>query len=140
MTSGRTGGRVGTTYRWVWSPNSARAGLGECAAGDFEGFWAGGEAFVDRSEVLQAPDARNEDLGRRMDDAASDCLTAFSFARPDPLTLASALGMLTTKIKFMVAVRNYLENCVTDALQFGSLEEQAKAYDDLMDVIYKYRV
>jgi alkanesulfonate monooxygenase len=33
-------------------------------------------------------------------------LTAFSFARPDPLTLASALGMLTTKIKFMVAVRS----------------------------------
>src|ERR1700686_3814362 len=30
----------------------------------------------------------------------------FSFARPDPLTLASALGMLTTKIKFMVAVRS----------------------------------
>jgi alkanesulfonate monooxygenase len=33
-------------------------------------------------------------------------LTAFSFARPDPLTLASALGMLTTRIKFMVAVRS----------------------------------
>lgn len=33
-------------------------------------------------------------------------LTAFSFARPDPLTLASALGMLTTKIQFMVAVRS----------------------------------
>jgi alkanesulfonate monooxygenase len=33
-------------------------------------------------------------------------LTAFSFARPDPLTLASALGMHTTRIKFMVAVRS----------------------------------
>ena len=33
-------------------------------------------------------------------------LTAFSFARPDPLTLASALGMLTKEIKFMVAVRS----------------------------------
>jgi alkanesulfonate monooxygenase len=33
-------------------------------------------------------------------------LTAFSFARPDPLTLAAALGMLTTRIKFMVAVRS----------------------------------
>jgi alkanesulfonate monooxygenase len=33
-------------------------------------------------------------------------LTAFSFARPDPLTLASALGMLTTRIKFMVAIRS----------------------------------
>jgi alkanesulfonate monooxygenase len=33
-------------------------------------------------------------------------LTAFGFHRPDPLILASALGMRTTKIKFMVAVRS----------------------------------
>jgi alkanesulfonate monooxygenase len=33
-------------------------------------------------------------------------LTAFSFARPDPLTLAAALGQLTERIKFMVAVRS----------------------------------
>ena len=39
-----------------------------------------------------------------------------------------------------LVTRNYLENCVTDALQSGSPQEQAKAYDDLMDVIYKYRV
>lgn len=38
-----------------------------------------------------------------------------------------------------LVTRNYLENCMTDALQSGSPEEQAKAYDDLMDVIYKYR-
>lgn len=36
--------------------------------------------------------------------------------------------------------RNYLENCVTDALQTGAPQEQAKVYDDLMDVIYKYRI
>jgi CsoR family transcriptional regulator, copper-sensing transcriptional repressor len=39
-----------------------------------------------------------------------------------------------------LVTRNYLENCVTDALQSGSTQERAKAYDDLMDVIYKYRV
>ncbi len=38
-----------------------------------------------------------------------------------------------------LVTRNYLENCVTDALQSGSPQEQSKAYDDLMDVIYKYR-
>ena len=39
-----------------------------------------------------------------------------------------------------LVTRNYLEKCMTDALQSGSPEEQAKAYDDLMDIIYKYRV
>lgn len=39
-----------------------------------------------------------------------------------------------------LVTRNYLENCMTDALQSGSPQAQAKAYDDLMDVIYKYRV
>lgn len=38
-----------------------------------------------------------------------------------------------------LVTRNYLENCLTDAVQKGSPEEQALAYDDLMDVIYKYR-
>lgn len=33
-------------------------------------------------------------------------LTAFGFHRPDPIALAAALGMHTTKIKFMVAVRS----------------------------------
>jgi len=33
-------------------------------------------------------------------------LTAFGFHRADPIVLASALGVLTTKIKFMVAVRS----------------------------------
>ncbi len=38
-----------------------------------------------------------------------------------------------------LVTRNYLEKCMTDALQSGSEEEQARAYDDLMAVIYKYR-
>lgn len=33
-------------------------------------------------------------------------LTAFGFHRPDPIALAAAVGVLTTKIKFMVAVRS----------------------------------
>src|SRR5947209_12185828 len=33
-------------------------------------------------------------------------LTAFGFHRPDPMTLAAALGVLTNKVKFMVAVRS----------------------------------
>jgi len=44
---------------------------------------------------------------------AEDCgieslLTAVGFHRPDPIALASALGMLTTRIKFMVAARSGL--------------------------------
>ncbi len=38
-----------------------------------------------------------------------------------------------------LVTRNYLESCMTDALQSDDPGEQAKAYDDLMDVIYKYR-
>jgi alkanesulfonate monooxygenase len=42
---------------------------------------------------------------------AEDCdiesvLTAFGFHRPDPIVLAAAVGVLTTRIKFMVAVRS----------------------------------
>ncbi len=33
-------------------------------------------------------------------------LTAFGFHRPDPIALASGLGMMTERIKFMVAVRS----------------------------------
>ena len=33
-------------------------------------------------------------------------LTAFGFHRPDPIVLAGAIGALTTRIKFMVAVRS----------------------------------
>jgi alkanesulfonate monooxygenase len=33
-------------------------------------------------------------------------LTAFGFHRPDPIVMAAALGMMTTRIKFMVAVRS----------------------------------
>jgi len=35
-------------------------------------------------------------------------LTAYGFHRPDPIVMASALGMMTKRIKFMVAVRSGL--------------------------------
>lgn len=47
------------------------------------------------------------DFCRRAEECGIDSLlTAFGFHRPDPIVLAAALGMLTTKIKFMVAVRS----------------------------------
>ena len=47
------------------------------------------------------------DFCRRAETCGIDSvLTAFGFHRADPIVLASALGVLTTKIKFMVAVRS----------------------------------
>ncbi|MGH8010600.1 MAG: metal-sensitive transcriptional regulator [Candidatus Binatia bacterium] len=56
----------------------------------------------------------------------------------DVLTQLSAAQEALSQVGKLVT-RNYLENCITEALQSGDLQEQAKAYDDLMDVIYKYR-
>ncbi len=54
------------------------------------------------------------------------------------LTQLSAAQEALSQVGKLVT-RNYLENCITEALQSGNAQEQAKAYDDLMDVIYKYR-
>ena len=56
----------------------------------------------------------------------------------DVLMQLSAVQEALSQVGKLVT-RNYLENCITEALQSGNAEEQAKAYDDLMDVIYKYR-
>ncbi|HEV7488359.1 MAG TPA: LLM class flavin-dependent oxidoreductase [Thermoanaerobaculia bacterium] len=53
----------------------------------------------------------NLDAHVRFCKTAEECgieslLTAFGFHRADPIVLAAALGMLTTRIKFMVAVRS----------------------------------
>jgi len=53
----------------------------------------------------------NLDAHVRFCKVAEECgieslLTAFGFHRADPIVLAAALGMLTTRIKFMVAVRS----------------------------------
>src|ERR1044071_6675627 len=57
---------------------------------------------------------------------AEDCeieslLTAFGFHRPDPLVLASALGVLTSRIKFMVAVRSGIMSPTLFVQQINSI-------------------
>lgn len=37
-----------------------------------------------------------------------------------------------------VMMRNYLEECATDALQSKRKEKQAEIYNELMDIIYKF--
>src|SRR5438067_2531813 len=54
------------------------------------------------------------------------------------LTQLSAVQEALSQVGKLVT-RNYLENCMTEALQSNDPQERAKAYDDLMDVIYKYR-
>src|SRR5580700_2903245 len=53
------------------------------------------------------------DLGAHLDycriaeqSGIESLLTAFGFHRPEPIALAAALGVLTSKIKFMVACRS----------------------------------
>ena len=48
-------------------------------------------------------------------------LTAFGFHRPDPIALAAALGVLTSKVKFMVAsaLRGHFAHVVRAAGQHG---------------------
>jgi alkanesulfonate monooxygenase len=67
--------------------------------------WRGAESRAAQSGVpgLEA----HVDFCRHSEACGIDSvLTAFGFHRADPIVLASALGMLTTKIKFMIAVRS----------------------------------
>jgi len=67
--------------------------------------WRGAKSRAAQSGV---PDLdAHVDFCRRAEACGIDSvLTAFGFHRVDPIVLASALGMLTTKIKFMIAVRS----------------------------------
>ena len=67
--------------------------------------WRGAEPRATQSGV---PDLEaHVDFCRRSEACGIDSvLTAFGFHRADPIVLASALGVLTTKIKFMIAVRS----------------------------------
>ena len=67
--------------------------------------WRGAKSRAAQSGI---PDLdAHVDFCRRAEACGIDSvLTAFGFHRADPIVLASALGMLTTKIKFMVAVRS----------------------------------
>jgi alkanesulfonate monooxygenase len=67
--------------------------------------WRGAKSRAAQSGI---PDLEaHVDFCRRAEACGIDSvLTAFGYHRADPIVLASALGMLTTKIKFMVAVRS----------------------------------
>src|SRR5258708_5246251 len=67
--------------------------------------WRGAKSRAAQSGV---PDVEAHiDFCRRAEACAIDSvLTAFGFHRADPIVLASALGVLTAKIKFMIAVRS----------------------------------
>ncbi len=81
------------TLRFHWSMSSAGAKLKGATA---------------RAAVSAVPDF---EAHLRFCRHAEECgieslLTAFGFHRPDPIVMATALGMATTRIKFMVAVRS----------------------------------
>ncbi len=78
---------------------------------------------------LKAIEGQVRGLGKMVDDDRP-CL--------DMLMQLSAVQEALSQVGKFVT-RNYLEKCMTEALQSGDPEEQAKAYDNLMDVIYKYR-
>jgi len=65
-------------------------------------------AAKSRSAVTGVPDleALTEFCRHAEECGIESLLTAFGFHRPDPLTLAAALAMRTSRIKFMVAVRS----------------------------------
>lgn len=78
---------------------------------------------------LRAIEGQVRGLGKMIDDDRP-CL--------EVLTQLSAVQEALSQVGKLVT-RNYLENCMTEALQSNDPQERAKAYDDLMDVIYKYR-
>src|SRR5579872_4875956 len=86
---------MGKRLRFHWSLSSAGAQLKGATA---------------RAAQSGVPDI---DAHLRFCRAAEECeieslLTAVGFHRPDPIALAAALGVLTSKIKFMVACRSGL--------------------------------
>src|SRR5258708_19004182 len=78
---------------------------------------------------LHAIEGQVRGLGKMIDDDRP-CL--------EVLTQLSAVQAALSQVGKLVT-RNYLENCMTEALQSNDPKERATAYDDLMDVIYKYR-
>ena len=92
---------------------------------------------------------------------AEDCameslLTAFGFHRPDPIVLASAVGMATRKISFMVAVRSgvfsptvfvqqvnsvsaFLDGRICLNVVAGHTPAEQRGYGDFLDHDQRYR-
>ena len=79
--------------RFHWSMSSAGARLKGAKA---------------RAAISGVPDIQAHiDFCKLAEECGIDSLlTAIGFHRPDPIALAAALGMVTTKIKFMVACRS----------------------------------
>jgi alkanesulfonate monooxygenase len=82
-------------------------------------------------------------------------LTAFGFHRPDAIVLAAALGMVTTRIKFLVAVRSGLFSPTAFAQQVNTIsaltggriglnlvnghsEQEQRYYGDFLDHDQRY--
>ncbi|HEV3316496.1 MAG TPA: LLM class flavin-dependent oxidoreductase [Candidatus Angelobacter sp.] len=83
-------------------------------------------------------------------------LTAFGFHRPDPMVLASAVGMATEKIKFMVAVRSgifsptvfvqqvntvsaFINGRICLNVVAGHTPAEQRSYGDFLDHDHRYR-
>jgi alkanesulfonate monooxygenase len=88
-------GSPGANLRFHWSMSSA----GEN--------WRGAKARAAQSGIPNL-EAHLEFCRVAEDCQIESLLTAVGFHRPDPIALAAALGVLTSKIKFMVACRSGL--------------------------------
>jgi DNA-binding FrmR family transcriptional regulator len=55
----------------------------------------------------------------------------------DVLTQISAVHEALRRVGKLL-MRNHLEHCVTDALRSGSDDAAADAYDEVMDLMYRY--
>ena len=55
----------------------------------------------------------------------------------DVLTQISAVHEALRKVGKLL-MRNHLEHCVTDALRSGDAEAATEAYDEVMDLMYRY--
>jgi DNA-binding FrmR family transcriptional regulator len=56
---------------------------------------------------------------------------------PDVLTQISAVHEALRKVGKLL-MRNHLEHCVTDALRSGDAGAATEAYDEVMDLMYRY--
>ncbi len=55
----------------------------------------------------------------------------------DVLTQISAVQEALRKVGKLL-MRNHLEHCVTDALRSGDTQAATEAYDEVMDLMYRY--
>lgn len=56
---------------------------------------------------------------------------------PDVLTQISAVHEALRRVGRLL-MRNHLEHCVTDALRGGDADAATEAYDEVLDLMYRY--